>query len=105
MGILGVGCGSILWWFVTYGEPEERHILPSQGLSLPAETIATFPSLWFDRAAYPQPVDHAAAAVAGVPSGRLVECLWCALRLLPLRVKAFFMPVTVFGRYIPVAAC
>ncbi len=104
MGILGVGVWLLLWWFVTLGEPEERIIRPSQGLSSPAETFATFPSLWFDRALTRNllttlrrlSLGFGLAALVGVPLGVLCGCF--------PRVKAFFMPVTVFGRYIPVAA-
>ena len=39
-----------LWWFLTNGPAEERIIPPSKGLSSPAETFASFHSLWFDRA-------------------------------------------------------
>ena len=50
MGLAGISACFALWWFVTRGDPEERIISPSKGLSSPAETFASFPSLWFDRA-------------------------------------------------------
>src|SRR5262245_22588740 len=37
-----------LWWFVTRGEPEER-IFSAYTLPSPAETFASFPSLWNER--------------------------------------------------------
>ncbi|HWT80034.1 MAG TPA: hypothetical protein VN648_14705, partial [Candidatus Methylomirabilis sp.] len=49
IGLVGVGGCLALWWFVTRGEPEERIISPSKGLSSPWETFASFHSLWFDR--------------------------------------------------------
>ena len=70
----------------------------------PAGTFATFPGLWFDRAATRnllttlrrRGAGFGLAALVGVPLGVLCGCF--------PRVKAFFMPVTVFGRYISVAA-
>src|SRR4029079_8806233 len=49
ISLLGVGACFALWWFVTRGEPDERIIPPSKGLSSPRETFASFHSLWFDR--------------------------------------------------------
>ena len=93
-----------LWWFVTRGEPEERIIPPSKGLSSPAETFASFPSLWFDRALTRNllttlrrlALGFGLAALVGVPLGVLCGCF--------PRVQAFFLPLTLFGRNIPVAA-
>jgi hypothetical protein len=50
--LLGLLCIAVvigIWWFLTRGEPEERILPPSKGLSSPAETFAQFRSLWFDR--------------------------------------------------------
>ena len=93
-----------LWWFVTRASPEERIIPPSKGLSSPAETFASFPSLWFDRALTRNllttlrrlSLGFGLAALVGVPLGVLCGCF--------PRVQAFFMPMTLFGRNIPVAA-
>ena len=86
------------------GDPEERIIPPSKGLSSPAETFASFPSLWFDRALTRNllttlrrlSLGFGLAALVGVPLGVLCGCF--------PRVQAFFMPMTLFGRNIPVAA-
>jgi ABC-type nitrate/sulfonate/bicarbonate transport system permease component len=104
MGILGVCAPLALWWFVTLGNPEERIIPPSKGLSSPAETFASFHSLWFDRALTRNmlmtlrrlSLGFGLAALVGVPLGVLCGCF--------PRVNAFFMPITLFGRNIPVAA-
>ncbi len=104
MGILGL-CGCLaLWWFVTRGPEEERIIPSSKGLSSPAETFATFPSLWFDRALTRNllttlrrlSLGFGLAALVGVPLGVLCGCF--------ARVQALFMPIILFGRNIPVAA-
>jgi ABC-type nitrate/sulfonate/bicarbonate transport system permease component len=93
-----------LWWFVTRGEPERRILPPSKGLPSPRETFASFPSLWFDRELTRNTLTtlrrlmlgFGLAAVVGIPLGVLCGCF--------ARINAFFLPVSIFGRNIPVAA-
>jgi len=104
MGLACILACFALWWYVTSGEPEERIIPPFKGLSTPAETFATFPSLWFKRALTRNllttlrrlTLGFGLAALVGVPLGVLCGCF--------PRVQAFFLPLTLFGRNIPVAA-
>ncbi|HEX3447683.1 MAG TPA: ABC transporter permease [Isosphaeraceae bacterium] len=104
MGLVGVFVCLALWWFLTNGPTEERIIPPSKGLSSPAETFASFHSLWFDRALTRNllttlkrlALGFGLAALVGVPLGVFCGCF--------PRVQAFFLPVTLFGRNIPVAA-
>jgi NitT/TauT family transport system permease protein len=104
MGLAGLCACFALWWYVTRGEPEERIIPPSKGLSSPAETFASFHSLWFDQALTRNLLTtlrrlilgFGLAALMGVPLGVLCGCF--------PRVQAFFLPMTLFGRNIPVAA-
>ncbi|QEH36728.1 Bicarbonate transport system permease protein CmpB [Aquisphaera giovannonii] len=104
MGLLGIAACFGIWWFVTRGEAEERILSPSSGISSPSETFATFHSLWFDRALTRNLLTSlrrvasgfGLATAVGVPLGILCGCF--------TRVDAFFLPVTVFGRNIPVAA-
>jgi NitT/TauT family transport system permease protein len=104
MGVIGMGTCLGIWWYVTLGSPEERIIPPSKGLPSPAETFASFPSLWFDRALTRNllitlrrlSLGFGLATLVGVPLGVLCGCFG--------RVQAFFMPMTLFGRNIPVAA-
>jgi NitT/TauT family transport system permease protein len=92
-----------VWWFVTRGEPEER-ILSYTVLPSPGETLAAFSSLWFDRALtrntfatlWRVVLGFGLAAVVGIPLGILCGCF--------PRVQAFFAPLSIFGRNIPVAA-
>jgi NitT/TauT family transport system permease protein len=101
VGLLGVAAPLALWWFVTRGEAEERIV---SGLSSPAETFRSFHSLWFDRALTRNllttlrrlALGFGLAAVIGVPLGILCGCF--------SRINAFFLPMTLFGRNIPVAA-
>ena len=89
---------------MTRGEPEERIIPPSKGLSSPWETFASFHSLWFDRALTRNLLTtlrrvvsgFGLATLVGVPLGILCGCF--------SRINAFFLPMTLFGRNIPVAA-
>jgi len=92
-----------LWWFVTHGESEER-ILSYTVLPSPRETFASFSSLWFDRALTRNLfatlrrviLGFGLAALIGVPLGVLCGCF--------SRINAFFAPLSVFGRNIPIAA-
>jgi NitT/TauT family transport system permease protein len=104
MGTAGVIACFALWWYVTRGAPEERIIPPSKGLSNPAETFATLHGLWFERALTRNllttlrrlTLGFGLAALVGVPLGVLCGCF--------PRMQAFFLPLTLFGRNIPVAA-
>jgi ABC-type nitrate/sulfonate/bicarbonate transport system permease component len=104
VGVCGILACFALWWYVTAGAPEERIIPPSKGLSSPAETFRSFPSLWFERALTRNllttlrrlSLGFGLAALVGVPVGVLCGCF--------PRVNAFFLPMTLFGRNIPVAA-
>ena len=92
-----------LWWLATWGEPEERFLKPSL-VSSPSETFATFPDLWFERALTRNigaslrrvTLGFALAALVGVPLGVLCGCF--------PRLNAFFTPLSIFGRNIPIAA-
>jgi NitT/TauT family transport system permease protein len=104
MGFLGAGACFALWWYVTRGEPEERIISPSKGLSSPWETFSSFHSLWFDRGLTRNLLTtlrrvcsgFGLATLVGVPVGILCGCF--------SRINGFFLPLTLFGRNIPVAA-
>jgi NitT/TauT family transport system permease protein len=92
-----------IWWFLTRGEGDQRlvgyAVLPS-----PAETIAEFHSLWFDRGLTRNTLvslkrvslGFGLAALVGIPLGVLCGCF--------TRINAFFIPISLFGRNIPLAA-
>ena len=105
-GLLCIGLCLLLWWVFTRGETvEERWISPAV-LPSPAETFAadTLHKLWFDRTLTRQTaaslrrvaLGFGLAALVGVPLGILCGCFT------PL--GAFFAPLTIFGRNIPIAA-
>ncbi len=105
--VLGVCCVLLcagIWWFVTRGETAEERIFSPLTLPSPAETFATFPSLWFERA-FSQNLlitlrrlvlGFGLATIVGVPLGVLAGCFP------PLH--AFLTPLVLFGRNIPIAA-
>jgi ABC-type nitrate/sulfonate/bicarbonate transport system permease component len=92
------------WWFVTSGETPEERIISATALPSPAETFATFRSLWFDRALTRNTLitlqrvagGFALACAVGVPLGVLAGCF--------PSVRAFLAPLVIFGRNIPLAA-
>jgi NitT/TauT family transport system permease protein len=93
-----------LWWFVTRERPDGERLIPRYDLPSPAETFESFPSLWGERYLTVNTVvtlkrvvfGFGLAAVIGVPLGILCGCF--------PRVNAFFLPLTIFGRNIPIAA-
>ena len=102
-GLLCLALCSGIWWFLTWGEPEQRILSPGVFPS-PAETFGDFGTLWFDNALTRNTLaslrrvalGFALAAVVGVPLGILCGCFpW---------VNSFFAPLTIMGRNIPVAA-
>jgi NitT/TauT family transport system permease protein len=103
LGALCIGVCFGLWWVLTRGEGEERLVSAYQ-LPSPAETFASFPSLWVDReltlntlATLERLVlGFGLAGLIGVPLGVLCGCF--------PRLYAFFTPLMIFGRNIPVAA-
>jgi len=103
-GLLCLAFVYALWSWVTLGETSEDRIVSSASLPSPAETFAKFHDLWFEMAltrnllASLQRVTlgFALAAAIGVPLGILCGCFsWAG---------AFFAPISVFGRNIPIAA-
>ena len=106
--LLGVSCLLValgIWWLLTRGAPEDR-LLKYSSLPSPEETFdrEQLHDLWFNNAltrnllASLQRVvlGFALASVVGIPLGVLCGCFpW---------INAFFAPVNVFGRNIPIAA-
>lgn len=92
-----------LWSVLTAGAPESRIIGPTILPSL-WDTLASFKSLWFDRALARSAAwslgrvlgGFTLAALVGIPLGVLASSF--------KRIWAFVRPLSVFGRNIPVAA-
>lgn len=105
--LLGIVCVVMvfgLWWLVTLGEEAETRWVSPQALPSPSETFSTFKQLWFERQLTRNTLTtlgrvatgFALAAIVGVPLGVLAGCF--------PPIKAFLMPVILFGRNIPIAA-
>jgi ABC-type nitrate/sulfonate/bicarbonate transport system permease component len=92
-----------LWAYVTAGDYEER-IIGYTTLPSPSETFDSFEELWTERALMDNlfvtirrvMLGFLLAAVVGIPLGIFCGCF-------PL-LQAFFMPMMIFGRNIPLAA-
>ena len=103
-GLLSVTLCLGVWWFVTRGETYEERRVPYAKLPSPGETFEEFPELWFERALTRNTfaslrrvaLGFGLAALVGIPLGVLCGCF--------TRIHAFFAPLTIFGRNIPVAA-
>lgn len=99
----GVGVVGLVWWFLTRGAGEQRIIDPYT-LPSPAETFASFPSLWFDRGLSISAVvslgrvlgGFLVATAVGLPLGLLAGSY--------LRLGAMLKPLGIFGRNVPIAA-
>jgi NitT/TauT family transport system permease protein len=104
MGTLCILVVGGIWWWLTKGAEAHQRILGPTVLPSPAETFADFPSLWFDLALTRNTLvslrrvvlGFGLASLVGVPLGVLCGCF--------PRWGAFFTPVTIVGRNIPVAA-
>ncbi|MGD0093625.1 MAG: ABC transporter permease subunit [Planctomycetota bacterium] len=94
----------LLWFAVTYGEPPETRRVSPVILPSPEEVIASFRSLWFEQALTRNTLlslwrvlaGFGIAAAAGVPLGILCGT-WP-------QVNAFFAPISVFFRNVPISA-
>jgi ABC-type nitrate/sulfonate/bicarbonate transport system permease component len=103
LAFAGIGLFFLAWWLATAGVAEERLLSPAV-LPSPGETFASFKSLWFDRALTRNTfatlrrvaLGFALACAVGIPLGVLAGCF--------TRVAAFFQPMMIFGRNIPLAA-
>jgi NitT/TauT family transport system permease protein len=101
LGIAPVAALLGAWFLVTLGAAEERVISPTI-LPSPAEVVASFPLLWFDRAltrnlavSFVRVFEGFGLAVAfAFPLGVLMGAF--------TKVKAAFTPLTVFGAYLPI---
>ncbi|MEW6265473.1 MAG: ABC transporter permease subunit [Thermodesulfobacteriota bacterium] len=105
-GLLGLAAlllALVIWQIITAGPPEER-LIGSLTLPSPGETIASLPSLWFDRALARSAIwslgrvlgGFLLAAAVGVPLGVAAGAF--------KRLNAFLRPLSIFGRNVPVAA-
>lgn len=103
--LFGLGCIGVvllIWWFLSAGEGDSR-IVDAYTLPTPKETFESFPDLWKRELSRSIIISLARvlggfllAASIGVPLGIISGSY--------LRVNAFFKPLVLFGRSIPIAA-
>jgi NitT/TauT family transport system permease protein len=105
MSLLFLALIFALWFGLTSpAEPREERIASPAVIGSPAETIDSFHSLWFDRALTRNVLTtlrrvllgFLLATAVGIPLGILIGCF--------APIQAFFLPLTIFGRNIPLAA-
>jgi len=101
LGLLPVLALMAVWVFVTTGAAEERVISPTI-LPSPAEVVASFPLLWFDRALTRNLAVSFTRVVEGFALGVAVSFPLGVLMGAFTKVKAAFTPLTVFGAYLPI---
>ncbi len=103
MTLLCLAVIGALWTAATRGTPEARMVSPST-LGSPEEVFGSFHELWFDRAFMRNLVTSLVrvfegfglALLIGIPIGILCGAFF--------RIDAFFGPITIFGRYVPIYA-
>jgi NitT/TauT family transport system permease protein len=102
-GLACIATCLLIWYLLTVGDNEER-ILTSNKLPSPVETWNALDDLWFNGSLSRNTLvslrrvagGFALAVAIGLPLGVLCGCF-------PM-VNAFFAPVLIFGRNIPIAA-
>ncbi len=98
----------LVWQLVTGGGASEERIVSRTTLGSPAEVFGSFPSLWADDAGRLILLDHLMASLARVLEGFLLAILiGVPLGILCgtfKRIDAFFAPISIFGRNVPISA-
>ena len=92
------------WFLVTRGATAEERFVSPYALGSPEEVFGSFHSLWFDRALMRNLIaslwrvlqGFGLAVCVGVPLGILCGAF--------KRIDSFFLPVSVFGRNVPIVA-
>ena len=101
-GAVCVGCVLLVWWLATRGEGDARWIDATK-LPSPGDTFASLIALWYRGLSLSIVISlgrvlggFLLAAAIGVPLGVVAGSY--------PRVNAFFKPLVIFGRSIPIAA-
>lgn len=93
-----------LWWFVTAGPTAETRIISPVILPSPAEVVASFSELWFERALTRSILYSTGRVLAGFALASLIAVpLGIAMGAFT-SIRAMFNPVAVAGGYLPIAA-
>jgi NitT/TauT family transport system permease protein len=93
----------LVWFAMTLGEAEQRMISPTI-LPSPGEVVASFPSLWFERALTRQVMVSLGRVVMGFALGVALAFPLGLLMGSFTKIGAMFNPLAVFGAYLPIPA-
>ena len=104
LGLVPIGVVLAVWWAITAGASVEERMVSPVILPSPAEVVASFGSLWFERALTRSILfslgrvlaGFALAAVLAVPLGIAMATFQ--------PVRAAFNPIAIGGAYLPIAA-
>ena len=107
MAGLGLGTLFLLWFLASrewWGPAGNERVLDRMAMGSPEEVFGSFHSLWFERAFMRNLVaslwrvfqGFGLAVLVGVPLGIIGGTF--------KRVDAFFLPISIFGRNVPIAA-
>ena len=101
LGTVPVVLGLAVWWALTSGQAEERVLSPVI-LPSPGEVVASFHSLWFDRALSRSVVKSFERVLTGFALGAVLAIplgIWMASFE---AVRSAFQPVTTALAYLPI---
>jgi len=104
--VMAVLCLAIiggLWTAVTRGAAEQRIVSPS-ALGSPEEVFGSFRELWFDRAFMRNLITSIIRVFEGFGLALLIGLPIGILSGTFFRIEAFFGPISIFGRYVPIYA-
>lgn len=103
LGLVPIVLLILIWTALTWGAAEERVISPTI-LPGPGEVVASFPSLWFDRALTRNVAVSFGRVVAGFAVAVLLAFPLGLLMGSFTKINALFNPLAVFGAYLPIPA-
>lgn len=103
LSVAGIGTVLMIWWVLTCGEGDAR-IVDAYTLPSPADTFASFPSLWFERGLSISAMVSLARVLAGFLVAAAVAVPLGLLAGSYLRLGAMLKPIGIFGRNVPIAA-
>jgi NitT/TauT family transport system permease protein len=103
LGVIPIVLLLLVWVLLTWGAAEERVISPTI-LPSPAEVVASFPSLWFERALTRNIAVSFGRVLGGFAVAVLIAFPLGLLMGAFTKVNALFNPLAVFGAYLPIPA-
>ena len=104
LGVIPLALLLLAWWAVTRGPSVEERIVSPVILPSPGEVVASFRSLWYERALSRSVLTSLARVFTGFAVAAAVALpLGIAMGAFT-KVRALFNPLAVMGSYLPIAA-